>query len=60
MNTFGYYDPTSVQKAAGITADKAEAKYVAGGQSPAEFGRFVHAEVIRWAKVVKEANIQPQ
>src|SRR3982751_4104219 len=33
MNTFGYYDPTSVQKAAGITKDKPEAKYLAGGQS---------------------------
>ena len=33
MNTFGYYDPTSVQKAAGIVKDKAEAKYLAGGQS---------------------------
>jgi carbon-monoxide dehydrogenase medium subunit len=33
MNTFGYYDPTSVQKAVGITSDKPEAKYVAGGQS---------------------------
>ena len=33
MNTFGYYDPTSVQKAAGIAADKPESKYVAGGQS---------------------------
>ena len=33
MNRFGYYDPTSVQKAAGIAADKREAKYLAGGQS---------------------------
>jgi aerobic carbon-monoxide dehydrogenase medium subunit len=33
MNRFGYYDPTSVQKAAGILKDKPEAKYVAGGQS---------------------------
>jgi carbon-monoxide dehydrogenase medium subunit len=33
MNTFGYYDPTSVQKAVGITSDKPDAKYVAGGQS---------------------------
>jgi len=33
MNRFGYYDPTSVQKAAGIAADKADAKYLAGGQS---------------------------
>ena len=33
MQTFGYYDPTSVQKAVGITADKPESKYVAGGQS---------------------------
>ena len=33
MQAFGYYDPTSVQKAVGITADKAEAKYIAGGQS---------------------------
>ena len=31
---------------------------VAGGQSPAEFGRFVHAEAIRWAKVVKDAGIK--
>jgi len=33
MNTFGYYDPTSVQKAVGIAKDKPEAKYLAGGQS---------------------------
>ena len=30
---------------------------VPGGQSPAEFGRFVHSEVIRWSKVVKDAQI---
>jgi carbon-monoxide dehydrogenase medium subunit len=33
MNTFGYYDPTSIQKAAGIAKDKPDAKYLAGGQS---------------------------
>jgi len=33
MNPFGYYDPTSVQKAVGIAADKGDAKYLAGGQS---------------------------
>ena len=33
MNTFGYYDPTSVQKAAGIAADKPQSRYLAGGQS---------------------------
>jgi len=33
MNTFGYYDPTSIQKAAGIAADKPEGRYLAGGQS---------------------------
>ena len=31
---------------------------VAGGQSPAEFGRFVHSEVLRWGKVVKDAGIR--
>jgi tripartite-type tricarboxylate transporter receptor subunit TctC len=31
---------------------------VAGGQPPAEFGRFVHSEVLRWGKVVKEAGIK--
>ena len=31
---------------------------VAGGQSPAEFGRFVREEVTRWGKVVKDANIK--
>lgn len=31
---------------------------VAGGQPPAEFGRFVHSEVQRWGKVVKDANIK--
>jgi tripartite-type tricarboxylate transporter receptor subunit TctC len=31
---------------------------VAGGQTPAEFGRFVHSEVLRWGKVVKDANIR--
>ena len=33
MNRFGYYDPTSVQKAVGIAADMRDAKYLAGGQS---------------------------
>jgi tripartite-type tricarboxylate transporter receptor subunit TctC len=30
----------------------------AGGQPPAEFGRFVHSEVQRWGKVVKDAGIK--
>ena len=30
----------------------------AGGQPPAEFGRYVHSEVVRWGKVVKDANIK--
>lgn len=33
MQPFGYYDPTSVQKAVGVVADKGEARYLAGGQS---------------------------
>jgi tripartite-type tricarboxylate transporter receptor subunit TctC len=31
---------------------------VPGGQTPAEMGRFVHSEVVRWGKVVKDANIK--
>ncbi len=31
---------------------------VPGGQPPAEFGRFVNSEVVRWRKVVKDANIR--
>lgn len=31
---------------------------VAGGETPAEFGKFVHSEVLRWGKVVKDANIK--
>jgi tripartite-type tricarboxylate transporter receptor subunit TctC len=30
----------------------------AGGQPPAEMGRFVHAEVQRWGKVVRDAKIR--
>ncbi len=33
MQRFGYYDPTSVAKAVGILDDKAEGRYLAGGQS---------------------------
>jgi len=33
MQAFGYYDPTSVTKAAGIIEDKPAARYLAGGQS---------------------------
>ena len=33
MNRFGYYDPTSLQKAVGVASDKPEARYLAGGQS---------------------------
>ena len=30
----------------------------AGGQPPAEFARFVHAEIQKWGKVVKDAGIK--
>jgi tripartite-type tricarboxylate transporter receptor subunit TctC len=30
----------------------------AGGQRPEEFAQFVHSEIARWAKVVKEAGAQ--
>jgi tripartite-type tricarboxylate transporter receptor subunit TctC len=30
----------------------------AGGQSPEEFTRFVHSEILKWAKVVKDAGIK--
>jgi len=30
----------------------------AGGQSPEEFGRFITAEIAKWAKIVKEADIK--
>jgi len=30
----------------------------AGGQTPAEMGKFVHSEVQSWGKVVKDANIK--
>jgi carbon-monoxide dehydrogenase medium subunit len=33
MQTFGYYDPTSVSKAVGIIDDKPDARYLAGGQT---------------------------
>jgi tripartite-type tricarboxylate transporter receptor subunit TctC len=31
---------------------------VAGGQPPAEFARFLHSEVERWGKVVRDAKIK--
>ena len=31
---------------------------VAGGQPPAEFGRFQRSEIARWGKVVRDANIK--
>jgi tripartite-type tricarboxylate transporter receptor subunit TctC len=30
----------------------------AGGQSPEEFTRFVRSEILKWAKVVKDAGIK--
>src|SRR2546423_10228776 len=33
MNRFGYYEPTSVQKAVGVIPDHKDARYLAGGQS---------------------------
>jgi tripartite-type tricarboxylate transporter receptor subunit TctC len=29
-----------------------------GGQSPAEFAKFVHAEIQKWGKVVRDAGIK--
>ena len=33
MNSFGFYEPTSVRKAVAIAADHSDGKYVAGGQT---------------------------
>jgi carbon-monoxide dehydrogenase medium subunit len=33
MQAFGYYDPTSAAKAAGILSDKPDGRYLAGGQT---------------------------
>ena len=29
-----------------------------GGQTPVEFARFIHGEIAKWAKVVKDAGAQ--
>lgn len=31
-----------------------------GGQAPAEFGKLVSDEVVKWAEVIKVANVQPE
>jgi tripartite-type tricarboxylate transporter receptor subunit TctC len=31
---------------------------IAGTQSPAEFASFLRAEIVRWGKVVKDANVK--
>lgn len=61
MQTFGYYDPTSVQKAAGITDGKPEAKYLAGGQSllaAMKLGLAAPSDLIDLAKVVELTGIK--
>ena len=32
----------------------------ASGSSPEEFGKFLVAEIARWAKVVKQAGVKPE
>ncbi|QHI99272.1 tripartite tricarboxylate transporter substrate binding protein [Xylophilus rhododendri] len=32
----------------------------AGGGSPAQFGSFIQAEMVKWGKVAKDAGIQPE
>ena len=61
MQTFGYYDPTSVQKAVGITADKPEAKYLAGGQSllaAMKLGLAAPSDVIDLAQIPELRGIK--
>jgi len=53
-----YQEVTKALQAPDIQKIWEEQGAVAGGQSPAEFGRFVHSEVLRWGKVVKDANIR--
>jgi carbon-monoxide dehydrogenase medium subunit len=61
MQTFGYYDPTSVQKAAGITDGKPEAKYLAGGQSllaAMRLGLAAPSDLVDLAKVAELTGIR--
>lgn len=61
MQAFGYYDPTSVQKAVGITKDKPEARYVAGGQSllaAMKLGLAAPSDLIDLARIADLAGIK--
>lgn len=33
---------------------------LANALAPDEFGRFIRSEIAKWAKLVKDAGIQPQ
>jgi tripartite-type tricarboxylate transporter receptor subunit TctC len=43
-----------------LKARLAELGYVTFASSPAEFGRFIAAEIEKWGRVVKFANIKPE
>jgi tripartite-type tricarboxylate transporter receptor subunit TctC len=48
-----------------ITAPDVKARFARDGgyvvaSSPDEFGRFMRAETVKWAKVVKAAGIKPE
>jgi hypothetical protein len=36
------------------------AKQFQGGGSAADFGRFIGAEIEKWGKVIRAANIKPE
>ena len=37
-----------------------DAEFAAVAMSSAEFGTYMEAEMVKWARVVKEGNIRPQ
>jgi len=60
MNSFGFYEPTSVRKAVGIAADHADGNYVAGGQTllaSMKLGLIAPSDLIDLGKIPELASI---
>jgi carbon-monoxide dehydrogenase medium subunit len=60
MNSFGFYEPTSVRKATAIAADHSDGKYVAGGQTllaSMKLGLIAPSDLIDLGKIPELATI---
>ncbi len=55
-----YAEIVGIMASPAFRADALSLGYALGGEGPDEFAAYIRAEVVKWAKVIKDGNIKAE